>query len=134
MKKCDVERRSVEESLVVISMDPHLSSRPETIVYQTEALVKTHSFRIIQWGWPESNPRLNYYDPIFELLEELPLDDFQRFRNNFLYYLPTQRDIPLRRLYFSALEEREDGADMAYFQEELLDTLVRVFKKDFVWG
>ena len=102
------------------------------IIYETEVFVKSYSVPGVSRRWREINPHLNYYDPVFDLLEELPPKEFDAFRD-FCSYHPTQRDIPLRRLYFSALEGREDGADMAYFQEELLDTLVRVFKKDFVW-
>lgn len=103
------------------------------IIYETEVFVKSYSVPGVSRRWREINPHLNYYDPVFDLLEELPPKEFEVFRDLYSYH-PTQRDIQLRRLYFSTLEGREDGADMAYFQEELLDTLVRVFKKDFVWG
>ena len=98
---------------------------------ETESFVKSYSVPGADPRWRKVNPRLNYYDPSFDLVEELPPEAYRRLWDMF-GCRPTQWDLQMRRRYFSGLEEQWDGAARAYFQRELLDTLVKLFQHDFI--
>lgn len=96
------------------------------ILEETGHLLKSYSLPGTASRWRELNPRLDYYDPIFALLENAPAGDRERIRLRDSVW-PTQRDIQMRQLYFSGIEGPWENVARAYFQEELLDTLVKVF-------
>ena len=108
----------------------HHIRRLKRILDETEQFVKSYSVPGVSRRWREINPRLNYYDPVFDIVEEFSPDCFRSVQHMFSYH-PTQWDIRMRRQYFSVPGEQWGGAAQAYFQEELLDTMTKLFRHDF---
>ena len=100
------------------------------ILDETERFVKSYSIPGVDLRWRMINSRLNYYDPVFDMIEEFSPERFRPMWHMFSYR-PTQWDIQTRRQYFSALDEEWGSTAKAYFQEELLDTLIKIFRYDF---
>lgn len=100
------------------------------IIDETELFVKSYSVPGVDLRWRKMNPRLNYYDPVFDVVEELSSEAYRRLWYMFNYH-PTQWDIQTRQRYFSGLEEQWDCAARAHFQKELLNTLVKLFQNVF---
>lgn len=76
--------------------------------------------------WLSFNPRLSYFDPVFELADALPAEEMAELdaAGHFRVPVPTPWERRMRGLYFSAM----DGDEAAYFTRELQETLVRVFR------
>ena len=76
--------------------------------------------------WLSFNPRLGYFDPVFELEDALPAEEMAELdaAGHFRVPVPTPWERRMRGLYFSAM----DGDEAAYFTRELQETLVRVFR------
>lgn len=122
-----------EKSLYTRDMPGDTFDRLDDILRETERFVRGFLFPGVDLRWIGINPRLNYYDPVFDRLEAEPQPGASdRFRYSRFGYRPTRWDIRMRRLYFSGLEGQGHGAVMAYFQEELLDTLVKIFERDLI--
>lgn len=96
-------------------------------------IVQSYSLPGVNEWWRGANSRLNYYDPVFVLLEKAT-DEEERTRilSGYGYYHPSRWDIQMRQLYFSGLEGPWENAARARLQEELLDTLIKVFEERFV--
>ena len=92
--------------------------------------MKSYSIPGVSRRWREINPRQNDYDPVLDIVEEFSPDCFRSVPHMFSYH-PTQWDIRMRRQYFSVPGEQWGGAAQTYFQEELLDTMIKLFRHDF---
>ncbi len=97
------------------------------IVRDVGDFVKRYELPGVPDRWLRLNPRLGYFDPVFELTDVLPaerlaeLDAAGRFRIPF----PTPWERRMRKLYFAAA----DGGEAVYFTRELQETLVRAFRQ-----
>ena len=100
------------------------------LIDETELFVKSYSVPGVCLRWREINPRLNYYDPVFDMVEELSPEAWRRLWYMF-GYRPTKWDLQMRQRYFSGLESDWDSGARAHFQKELLDTLEKLFHNDF---
>lgn len=100
------------------------------LIDETELFVKSYSIPGVGLRWRKINPRLNYYDPVFEAVEELSPEVWRRLWYMF-GYRPTTWDLQMRQRYFGGLDEQWDGAARVHFQRELLDTLEKLFHNDF---
>ena len=95
------------------------------LIDETELFVKSYSVPGVTLRWRRINPRLNYYDPVFELVEELSPKVWRRLWYMF-GYRPTKWDFQMWEQYFSGQKEQRE-----HFQRELLDTLEKLFHNDF---
>ena len=95
------------------------------LIDETELFVKSYSVPGVGLRWRKINPRLNYYDPVFNMVEELSPEAWRRLWDMF-GYRPTKWDFQMRQRYFSGQKEQRE-----HFQRELLDTLEKLFHNDF---
>ncbi len=99
----------------------------EGAIGEVEAFVRSYELPGVPDRWLRLNPRLGFFDPVFELAESQPpetlegLDAAGRLR----VPLPSPWERRMRGLYFSAT----DGDEAAFFTRELQETLVRVFRE-----
>ncbi len=99
----------------------------EIATEEAGAFVGSYELPGVPDRWLRMNPRLGFFDPVFELAEsQTPemsegLDAAGRLR----VPLPTPWERRMRGLYFSAM----DGDEAAWFTRELQETLVRVFRE-----
>ena len=114
--------------LVALSAGEHGARRfLEVAIDEVEAFVRSYELPGVPDRWLRLNPRLGFFDPVFELAEsQTPetlkgLDAAGRLR----VPLPTPWERRMRGLYFSAT----DGDEAAFFTRELQETLVRVFRE-----
>jgi hypothetical protein len=90
--------------------------------------------------WIELNPRLLFFDDVFELMEELDKETYSRmqqgtFGMGFRFY-PDKEMIEARRKYFEKIHQRnavrhQDYSEERILQDEILTTLKYVFLNDF---
>ena len=108
-----------------------------TIIDETEMFVKCFEQPGVAQRWREINPRMNYYDCAFELMGEAGPKTFVETANKgMLAYIPTKEDVTDRQRYFAALRHKNETDNLRYsetrmFQNELLETLTKVFEHDF---
>ena len=87
--------------------------------------MKSYSVPGVTLRWRRINPRLNYYDPVFDMVEELLPEVWRRLWYMF-GYRPTKWDFQMREQYFSGQKEQRE-----HFQRELVDTLEKLFHNVF---
>ena len=108
-----------------------------TIIDEIEKFVKCFSIPGVVERWRAINPRINYYDCTFEVIDACGPKAFVEAANRgMLAYIPTKEDVTDRKRYFEALERKNDADNLRYsetrmFQNELLETLTKVFEHDF---
>lgn len=108
--------RKKANSLFLGERDSEEYRKLNTIIDETEKFVKCFELPGVVIRWREINPRLNYYDPVFNMVEELSPEVWRRLRYMF-GYRPTQWDLQMRERYFSGMESDWDSAARAYFRE-----------------
>ena len=107
------------------------------IIDETEIFVKSFSVPGVVERWREINPTINYFDHVFDLIKELDKEGFEgnSFLNKFSF-VPNEREIKMRNLYFYNKERKNSIGNLRYseeriYQDELLNTLASVFEHDF---
>ena len=109
----------------------------EQIIDETEIFVKSYSVPGVVKHWKEINPRINYFDCVFEIIEEQGMEEARRLNNmGMLDFFPDDDDIKARKDYFEQIKSANDRDGLRYseeriFQNELLRTLAMVFENDF---
>lgn len=109
----------------------------ERIIDETEVFVKSYSVPGVVKRWREINLQINYFDPVFELINELGMERVQLlYSNGMLDVLPSDYIIKARYMYFAKRAMQNDNGNLRYtetrlFQNELLQTLAMVFENDF---
>ena len=129
--------RKKANSLFLGERDSEEYRKLNTIIDETEKFVKCFSIPGVAMRWREINPRMHYYDCAFELIDACGPRAFVEAANRgMLAYIPTKEDVADRKRYFEALERKNDADNLRYsesrmFQNELLETLTKVFEHDF---
>ncbi|MBD5129535.1 MAG: hypothetical protein HDT43_06380 [Ruminococcaceae bacterium] len=109
----------------------------ERIIGETEDFIQSHSVPGVAERWKDINPRINYFDCVFEIIEKQGMEEAQLLNSmGMLAFLPSDDDIKARNDYFEQIKTANDRDDLQYseervFQDELLRTLAMVFENDF---
>lgn len=129
--------RKKANSLFLGERDSEEYQKLNTIIDETERFVKRFERPGVVMRWREINPQMNYYDCAFELMDDCGPKAFVDAANRgMLSYIPTKEDVANRKRYFEALKRKNDADNLRYsetrmFQNELLETLTKVFEHDF---
>lgn len=115
------------------------------LVEEEEEFIKSYNRPGTPGRWMEANPRLRYYDCVFDFMEECP-EIYQAIKNceittalgqiiSFNFY-PTEQECLERKLYFEELEEKNRKQNRRYtedrfYQNEIIEAFRMVFEKDF---
>lgn len=102
----------------------------DRIIGETEEFVTSYEMPGVVTRWRKINPRLNHFDGVFELIEEVGMETAEElYREGMLEFLPSEEDIEARKEY---LVHAERANDAGVYQEELMKTLEMVFESDFL--
>ncbi len=115
------------------------------LVEEEEELIKSYSQPGVPARWLRANPRLRFYDCVFDFIEECP-ELYDQIRSgevitwwgqevHFSFY-PTKEECKIRKAYFAELEEKNAKQNRQYsydrfYQNELVNTLRMLFESDF---
>ena len=111
----------------------------EQIVKETEILLKSFSIPGVVPRWRAINPAINYYDCVYDLIDELGREAAQQFHrsgNISFAFFPDETEVDERNRYFRKKQRENAEGNLQYtkeriFQMELLETLTKVFEHDF---
>lgn len=109
----------------------------ERIINETEAFIKSYSVPGVVKRWRKINPRINYFDCVFEIIRGCGMETArQLYGEGLLDYLPCDYIIKAQKVYFAQREYTNLRNNLQYseerlFQNELLRTLAMVFDNDF---
>lgn len=112
----------------------------EKIINETEIFIKSCEVPGVVDRWRVINPQINYFDCVFDLINELGMETARQLNNEGrLAFIPSPYDIEARNKYFAEKAKLSSEGNLQYsetriFQNELLRTLAMVFGKDFVSG
>lgn len=101
--------------------------RLDRILQETEVFLKSYEIPGVVPRWREINRRIEYFDFKYDLVEDHPENYQQLQKEGFVSERPTKLDLTMRKLYFTC----RDLSEEELFEEELLDTLIKVFRNDF---
>lgn len=115
------------------------------LVEELEELIKSYSQPGSPERWVKANPKLRFYDCVFDFMEESP-ELYERIKAgqvtlktgqvmSFRFY-PTEEECAERRAYFAVLQEKSSRHNSQYtfdrfYQNELIDAFRIVFEEDF---
>lgn len=135
-KLCEVR---ADASTVCLGNE-NVLKRLTRIIDETEYFVKKFEIPGVKKRWCEINPAILNYHCAFDILES-DLELYKsikegNFQNVSLDYFPTEMDVVNRNKYFKELQEKNEENNLQYnkkrwFQNELLNTLQKVFENDF---
>lgn len=120
--------------------DNMVCQKLDRIIGETEVFVKSYSVPGVVTRWQTINPKINYFDSVFDIIDEVGIEEARDlFRNGMLAFFPSDDFIKSRKVYFAHKEPANTKDNLQYsddriFQDELLRTLVMVFKNDFGSG
>lgn len=115
------------------------------LVEEEEELIKSYTQPGAPDRWMKANPRLRFYDCVFDFIEECP-ELYEQIRRgevvtgigeamSFNFY-PTEEECEARRRYFAELAEKSAKQNSGYsferlYQNELVDTFRIIFEAEF---
>ena len=115
------------------------------LVDEVEYLIKSYSIPGAATRWLDINPKLKYFDGVFDVKEEDP-ETYERIKQglvelengikiSFCFY-PTKEECEARRKYFEKLNNKNMMQNNQYsysrlYQNEVVETFRMVFEKDF---
>ena len=105
-----------------------------TIIDETGKFVKCFERPGVAHRWREIDPHMHC---AFKLISECgPKAFVEAVNRGMLAYIPMKEDITNRKHYFEMLKRKNDTDNLRYsetrmFQNELLETLTKVFRHDF---
>lgn len=109
----------------------------EQIIDETEVFIKSYSRPGVVERWRKINPQINYFDCVFDLIDELGMEIAQLLNceGRFAFF-PSVYVIRARDMYFAEKAVQNVDGNLQYtetrfFQNELLQTLAMVFENDF---
>lgn len=117
--------------------DDPVCQKLERIIGETKEFVKSCEVPGVVTRWREINPQINYFDCVFDLINELGMEATEQlYREGRLAIFPSDPIIEARKEYFAQKEltNTEDNSrysEERIFQNELLRTLTMVFENDF---
>lgn len=130
IKKVINEKFLGEESMI---------ERFERIVDELEYFVKSFSTPGVVDRWAEINPKILYFDAVYELMAE-ERELYENIKNNStesaFRLLPTEEQLLERQAYFEEINRKNTYHNLQYsetqvFQNELVNTLKKVLEHDF---
>lgn len=109
------------------------------IIEETEYCVRSCEIPGVEERWMALNPRLKYFDAVFDIMEESPEQYEQMCKENSPIkpaFYPDQKMVEERKRYFHEIKAKNSGKDQQcstekIYQEELLRTLSILFEKTF---
>lgn len=116
----------------------------ERIIGEVRRFVKSFETPGVAKRWLEINPKLNYFDPVYDVIEEDP-DTYLKVENGqfgngetTIHFgcHPTVKDLLERKAYFDAIkkeneEQNNQFSEERIFQNEVVRTLGMVMAHDF---
>lgn len=121
--------------------DKEIRNKLYLLVEETEYLIKSCSIPGAPKRWLDTNPCLNFYDAVYEVVEEYI--HAKRYGTSGVYYMPikcsfypTAEDCEARREYFNNLQRKNNAYNLQYseerwLQDELQRTLRMLFEEEF---
>lgn len=109
----------------------------EQIINETEVFIKSFSRPGVVMRWRKINPQINFFDCVFDLIDELGMEKMQALKREGRFaFFPSAYAIKARDMYFAEKAVQNDEGNLQYtetrlFQNELLQTLAMVFENDF---
>lgn len=134
------EIRKETSALFLGERDSEVYQKLSKIIDETDTYIKSFSVPGVVPRWREINREINYYDVVFDAIEEYSFEEVQKWqslKNSLTFpYFPTEEDIVQRKRYFEEKDEKNNKNNLhysrdRYFQDELLVTLEKVFEHDF---
>lgn len=115
------------------------------IINEVESFIKSYSVPGVDARWREINPRIGYFDVVYEfieiapeLYEEIVSGKFTRENGQVVgfSFIPSKEDFIQRNAYFDRLKDMNSSKNLKYseeriFRNELLLTFEKVFENDF---
>jgi hypothetical protein len=120
--------------------ESEVPAKLHAIIDETEYFVKGYEIPGTVTRWKRINPKLLYFDPAFELMDELDEETYLEMQRGLagekLSLYPDEKLIAERKKYFEEIHRKNEENDLRYSQEriflnELLNTLKLVFENDF---
>jgi hypothetical protein len=120
--------------------ESEVPAKLHAIIDETEYSVKGYEIPGTVTRWKRINPKLLYFDPAFELMDELDEETYLEMQRGLagekLSLYPDEKLIAERKKYFEEIHRKNEENDLRYSQEriflnELLNTLKLVFENDF---
>ena len=112
---------------------------------ELEELIKSYSQPGAPERWVRANPKLRFFDCVFDFMEESP-ELYEQIRTgqikmntgqliSFNFY-PTEEECAQRRAYFAEIQEKSSRQNSQYtferfYQNELVDAFRMIFEADF---
>lgn len=115
------------------------------LVKEMESLIRSYDFPGAPDRWVDANPKLKYFDCVFDIMDEDPelyasvkQGDFKMTNQQtiqFSFY-PTEEEVQARQAYFAQLIADNDAENTQYtidrfYQNELVEAFRKVFTEDF---
>lgn len=119
--------------------EEELAGKLKRIIEETEYFAGQCEIPGVVTRWKQANPKLNYFDCAFDLMEKCP-EECEEMRRGLtalsLSFYPDEAMIAERNAYFEEIEKRSEWENLSYsedriFQDELLNTLKILFEQDF---
>lgn len=116
------------------------------LVEEEEELIKSYSQPGAPERWVKANPKLRFYDCVFDFMEESP-HIYELIKTGALKtkwgrvmsfnFYPTEKECKERKAYFAKLAAKNSKQNSQYtydrfYQNELVDAFRIVFEKDFM--
>lgn len=115
------------------------------LVEEEEELIKSYTQPGAPERWMKANPRLRFYDCVFDFMEESPELYEQIQRGEFatgigqivsFHFYPTEEECEARRMYFAELAEKSAKQNSKYsferfYQNELIEAFRIIFEAEF---
>lgn len=106
------------------------------IVDETEYFVRRYERPGVVERWLKLNPRLQYFDVAFELVEEIPKAYEEFCENSLSAFRPDKQLIAEQKAYFKEKKQAASNSNIhiseeKMYQNELLRTLSILFEKTF---
>lgn len=114
------------------------------LVEEEEAFIKSYSQPGAPERWMKANPKLRFYDCVFDFIEECP-ELYEKIRRgeavtgwgqmiSFRFY-PTAKECIARKLYFAGLETKNAKQNSQYsfdrfYQNELIEAFRIIFEAE----
>lgn len=132
----------------VFLWEPDILSRLMQIIKEVRLFVRSFSVPGVAERWKEINPKLNYFDAVYDLIEEAPEMYLKIERGEFkvkeelggatvkFNFHPTAKDLLEQKEYFELIEKENEEQNNRFsedriFQNEIVRTLELVMKHDF---
>lgn len=118
-----------------------VAEKLHNLIDETEYFVNSYERPGTVDRWIEINPRLLFFDAVFDLMEELDEETYLKMQQGLTgggcRFYPDEKLIEARKEYFEKIDQRNaeqhlNVSEERIFQDEMLNTLKYVLLNDFV--